>query len=115
MQPNQSEPDQSEIVQQDNHRYQITGTINFATVPVLMRRVLQVFRTHRTTGSGKASDVVFDLSQVADCNSAGLALILEMSKDALSNNIQLHFDNLPASLLTIAKAYGVESEIRDIC
>lgn len=115
MQPNQCEPVHSEIVQQDNHRYQITGTIDFATAPALIKRVLQIFRTHRNNGTGKASDVVFDLSQVADCNSAGLALMLEMSKDAQSNNIQLHFDNLPASLLTIAKAYGVESEIRDIC
>jgi ABC-type transporter Mla MlaB component len=109
------QPSQSEIIQQDNHRYQITGTIDFATVPALMQRVLQIFRTHRNTGTGKVSDVVFDLSRVSDCNSAGLALMLEMSKDAQSNNIQLHFDNLPASLLTIANAYGVESEIRDIC
>ena len=107
--------EQSEIVQQGNHRYQITGKVDFATVPVLMQHVQRIFKTHRNTGTGKASDVEFDLSQVSDCNSAGLALMLEMSKDARSNNIQLHFDNLPASLLTIAKAYGVESEIRDIC
>ena len=115
MQPSQSQPAQSDIVQQDNHRYQITGTIDFATVPALIKRVLLIFRAHRNTGTGKPTDVVFDLSQVSDCNSAGLALMLEMSKDAQSNNVQLHFDNLPASLLTIAKAYGVESEIRDIC
>ena len=120
MQPNQSgsgqsEPVPSEIIQQDNHRYQITGTVDFTTAPALMQRALQIFKTHRNSGTGKASDLEFDLSSISDCNSAALALMLELSKDAQSNNIQLHFDNLPASLLTIAKAYGVESEIRDIC
>ena len=115
MQSSQSEPEQSEIVQQDNHRYQITGTVNFATAPALMRRALLIFKTHRNTGTGKASDLEFDLSGISDCNSAGLALMLEMSKHAQSNNIQLHFDNLPASLLTIAKADGVERVLRDIC
>ena len=120
MQPNQSEPGQSEpvpseIVQQGNHRYQINGTVDFTTAPALKQRALQIFKTHRNSGTGKASDLEFDLSSISDCNSAALALLLELSKDAQSNYIQLHFDNLPASLLTIAKAYGVESEIRDIC
>lgn len=120
MQPSQSEPDKSEpakseIVQQDNNRYQITGTVDFVTVPALMQRALLIFKTHRNSGTGKASDLKFDLAEISDCNSAALALMLELSKDAQSHNIQLHFDNLPASLLTIAKAYGVESEIRDIC
>ena len=69
----------------------------------------------KNSETGKASAVEFDLGQVADCNSAALALMFEIARDARSKNLELHFDNLPASLLTIAKAYGVESEIRDIC
>mgnify|MGYP001828988576 FL=1 len=120
MQSNQPEQDKSDIVQQDHHRYQVTGTLDFSTVPALMRRAVSILKGHintghKNTGAGKASAVEFDPDQVADCNSAALALMLEMARDARSKNIELHFDNLPASLLTIAKAYGVESEIRDIC
>lgn len=111
---------QSEIVQQDHYRYQVTGTLDFSTVPALMRRAVSILKGHtntghKNTGTAKASAVEFDLGQVADCNSAALALMFEIARDASSKNLELHFDNLPASLLTIAKAYGVESEIRDIC
>ena len=40
--------------------------------------------------------------------------MLEIVKQAKANNIAVKFINLPDTLLTIAKAYGVESEIRDI-
>ncbi len=55
------------------------------------------------------------MSQVTDCNSAGLALMLEIVKHARAKKIELHFENLPDNLLIIAKAYDVESEIRELC
>ena len=55
-----------------------------------------------------------DLSKITVCNSAGLALILEMVRQARNHNIELHFKNWPVTLLTIAKAYGVDDEIRDL-
>jgi len=38
-----------------------------------------------------------------------------MVKSARQRNIHAAFENLPASLLIIAKAYGVENEIRELC
>ena len=103
---------QADITQQDQKKYSITGVIDFSTVPSLMRKVAAIYK------SGKQSSLTeldINLSQVTECNSAGLALILEMAKDARANNITLHLEKIPESLLSIAKAYGIESEIREFC
>jgi len=108
---------QAEFVQQNQQEYSISGDVDFLTVPGLARQSLSFFkenfRTNKSTG--KPAMITVDLSQVGSSNSAGLALMLEMVKNAQLNNIELHFDNLPDAMQTIAKAYGVEKEIRDIC
>ena len=108
---------QAEITQQSQQEYLITGTVDFSTVPGLMVRAKDFFKSagNKATAQADAGKISIDLSKIIDCNSAGLALMLEMVKHARSNNIELHFENLPDTLLTIAKAYGVEEEIRDIC
>ncbi len=100
---------QAEITQQNPQQYLITGTVDFSTVPELMRQAKSYFKTCQA-----AAEVKIDLSAIVACNSAGLALMLEIVKDAKTNNITVKFINLPDTLLTIARAYGVESEIRDI-
>ena len=108
---------QAEITQQNKQKYLISGTVDFSTVPGLMRQMAGFFKSYKqvAAGQGVTEKVRVDLSQITDCNSVGLALMLEMAKDARSNNIELHFENLPGTLLTIAKAYGVENEIRELC
>lgn len=103
---------QAEITQQNKQQYRVSGVVDFSTVPHLMRQA------SRFISSAKSSDndlVTVDMSQVEECNSAALALMLELVKSAQQKSIELRFDNLPATALTIAKAYGVENEIRDIC
>jgi phospholipid transport system transporter-binding protein len=102
---------QAEITQQNQNKYLISGDVDFLTVPGLMKQASGFFRS---CGQSEQAKIEIDLSQITACNSAGLALMLEMAKDARLNNIELHFKNLPDALLTIAKAYGVDSEIRDI-
>ena len=108
---------QAEITQQNKQKYLISGTVDFSTVPDLMQTAKGFLTSagNAVTAQAAAESVSIDLSKITDCNSAGLALMLEMVKLARSNNIELHFENLPEALLTIAKAYGVENEIRDIC
>ena len=108
---------QAEITQQSKQKYLISGTVDFSTVPDLMQTAKGFLTSagNAVTAQAAAESVSIDLSKITDCNSAGLALMLEMVKQARSNNIELHFENLPDTLLTIAKAYGVENEIRDIC
>lgn len=103
---------QAEITQQNQQEYFISGTVDFSTVPDLMQRAAAFFKDYKQQSAPAA--ITVDMSQITTCDSTGLALILEMAKDARLKKIELHFKNLPEALLTIAKAYGVESEIRDI-
>lgn len=98
---------QAELIQKENTLF-ITGDLDFVTVPDLQRQ---------STGILKSAglSVCLDLSQVTNCNSAGIALLLEMSRQARNNRQELKIINLPASLMTIARAYGMESEIREVC
>jgi len=102
---------QAEFIQKDKLQYQVKGTVDFSTAPNLIKQAMTFFRADKQTEMTK---VAVDLSKIVTSNSAGLALMLEMVKDAKINNIDVKFTDLPDSLLTIAKAYGVESEIRDI-
>lgn len=103
--------EQAEFIQQNPQRYQISGDVDFTTVPDLQRRALGIFRSLR----GETNNSVYiDWAQVDRCNSAALGLIFEMANNARANDITLQIENLPDTLLTIAKAYGVEDEIRDI-
>lgn len=106
------QPSQAEITQQSQQQYLISGTVDFSTVPDLLRQSLAFFAA---SNASARQPVSIDLSQVEACNSAALALILEMVKNARQKNIHISFENLPASLLIIAKAYGVENEIRELC
>lgn len=103
---------QAEIVQQNNQHYLISGVVDFSTVPNLMRQASGFISASRSSESGS---MTIDLSQVEECNSAALALMLDIAKSAQQKDIELFFKNLPATVLTIAKAYGIENEIREIC
>lgn len=102
---------QADITQQNNQQYQLSGTVDFSTVPNLMRQASSIIAASTSSDNKPIS---IDLSRVDGCNSAALALMLEIVKSAQQKKVELHFKNLPAALLTIAKAYGVENEIREI-
>ncbi len=106
---------QAEIIQQNQQKYLISGAVDFSTVPDLIQRVTYFFKSLNKSASanasGEAGFTIVDLSKITVCNSAGLALVLEMVKQARNHNITLHFENLPETLLTIAKAYGIEEQI----
>jgi len=102
---------QADITQQNKQQYLLSGTVDFSTVPNLMRQASGIIAG---VASSDKKSISIDLSQVDDCNSAALALMLEIVKSARQRKVELHFKNLPAALLTIAKAYGVENEIREI-
>ena len=108
---------QAEIIQQNQQKYIISGAVDFSTVPGLMQSVTDIFKSFKKLSNANANaktGITMDLSKITVCNSAGLALILEMVRQASNYNIELHFENWPVTLLTIAKAYGVDDEIRDL-
>lgn len=102
----------AEITQQNQQKYIIAGTVDFSTAPDLLRKASGLISDSNTADS---KPVIIDLSQVIECNSAALALMLEIVKSAEQKNIELYFENLPDTVSTIAKAYGVENEIREYC
>ena len=50
-----------------------------------------------------------DLGEVTELDSAALALLLTWLREAKAKNRELAFANLPDSLQTIARLYGVDS------
>ena len=104
---------QAEITQQDQHKYFISGVVDFSTVPDLLRRTSAFFVADNSSSSSR--QVTIDLSQVKESNSAALALMLEIVKSARQKKLDVQFENLPQTILIIAKAYGLENEIRDLC
>ena len=104
---------QADLVQQNKREYIVSGAVVFSTAPDLVKRLLSFFKSYERDQI--ESTVTVDLSKLTDCNSAGLAMMLEMAKDARIYGIECYFDNLPDSLRIIAKVYGIENEIRDIC
>lgn len=101
---------QADIQQQNTQQFLISGRVNFSTVPDLLQRSRQLLASADTA----SEPLSLDLSAVDSCNSAALALLLEIFRQAQQLNRKIHFKNLPENLLSIARAYGVEDTIRDI-
>lgn len=103
-------PSQAEITQQSQQQYSISGAVDFTTAPDLMQRANAFFKKNKVA----QGQINVDLSKVTECNSAGLALMFEMAKSAQKINVEIRFEHLPDTLLTITKAYGVEAEVMNI-
>ncbi len=103
---------QAEITQQSQQHYLMSGVVDFSTAPVLLQLSADFFTALKSMDN---KNISMDLSQVSECNSAALALMLEIVKNARQKDIAIHFENPPEVVLTIAKAYGVENEIRELC
>ena len=108
---------QAVMTDQGQQKYLISGIVDFSTVPDLLRQSSVFFAAVKVSGAGSSDSVqiTIDLAKIEECNSAALALMLEIVKSAQLKKLEVHFENLPATLSTIAKAYGVENEIRDLC
>ena len=84
-------------------RINVSGVLNFETVPALMKQAEQLFKNQQ--------QVSIDLAGVTDSNSAGLALLLEMLRTIKSQNKSINFKNLPEQISIVASAYGIDSEL----
>ena len=76
-----------------------------------MTQMKVIFTASSAAGSSK---LIIDFSQVTKSNSAALAWMLASVEQARLKNLALYFENLPMTLLIIAKAYGVEDEIKHL-
>lgn len=86
-----------------NNGINISGVLNFETVPVLIKQAEQLFN--------KLDKVSVNLAEVSDSNSAGLALLLEMRRTIKMQKKSIDFKNLPEQIRIIAGAYGIDTEL----
>lgn len=94
-------PESTVSIQQGREgRLEIHGELSFASVPALWREC------RAQCAAGNAIDI--DLGQVQRSDSAGLALLVEWLRETQRSGASLRFFNIPAQMLEIARASGLE-------
>lgn len=83
----------------------IAGSLGFDSVPDLMKQADRLFAS--------VDSVVVDFSEVVHCNSAGLAVMLEIARRMRLQNKAVCFVSLPERIRTFARAYGVEKDLSE--
>ena len=86
-------------MRRDGERLVLSGPVTLANVAAL----LEEGRRHLAEGAATV-----DLSAVTELDSSALALLLAWLRDAKAGGRAVAFANLPESLQTIARLYGVE-------
>jgi phospholipid transport system transporter-binding protein len=85
--------------------FKVSGVLNFDTVPAMMKNAKRLLSS--------AESATIDFSQVESCNSAGLAVVLEMARIMRQQNKSICFVSLPEQIRTFARAYSVEKELEE--
>ena len=88
------------MIRRDGRRILVSGPVTLANVAA----VLEEGRRHFEEGVG-----TIDLGEVTEMDSSLLAAMLAWLRDAKSRERELAFTNLPESLRTIARLYGVDT------
>lgn len=81
-------------------RFAVSGDMNFETAEKILKATESAFEDH--------TQLEIDLSEVADTDSAGLALLLEWVTWANHSVREISFANIPKRLLAIARTTEVE-------
>jgi phospholipid transport system transporter-binding protein len=88
------------MIRREGRRILVSGPVTLANVAA----ILEEGRRHLEEGVGTV-----DLGEVSEMDSSLLAAMLAWLRDAKSRGRELVFANLPESLRTIARLYGVDS------
>lgn len=83
------------------NQYEVSGELNFVTVPQLLEQAGDFTRNGET--------VTIDLEKVSGANSAAMALLIEWKSVAAQNNSEVSFTNLPEQIKRLAEVCGVNS------
>ena len=85
---------QAALTPVDEHNATLSGVVNFDTVPALYDQLIAWLP--------KAADVTISLQGVESCNSAALAMIVELKADALKLGTSVSFEHVPKELEDLA-------------
>ena len=88
------------MIRREATRMKLSGAVTLANVA----RLLEEGRRHVEEGVKSV-----DLAEVSEMDSALLALLLAWLREAKARGGSLQFENLPDSLRTIARLYGVDA------
>lgn len=88
------------MIRREGRRMTLSGPVTLTNVG----RMLEEGRQHLEEGVRTV-----DLGEVTELDSAALALLLTWLREAKAKKRELVFANLPDSLQTIARLYGVDS------
>jgi phospholipid transport system transporter-binding protein len=86
-------------------RVRIRGAIDFDTVPQLLKSGAAMF-------SVPDAKVVVDFTEIELTKSVGLALMIEWPRQARRANKEIEFANVPAQMVAMATASGLEKILR---
>jgi phospholipid transport system transporter-binding protein len=87
------------MIRREGRRILVSGPVTLGNVAA----ILEEGRRHIEEGVRTV-----DLAEITEMDSSLLALMLAWMRDAASRSGELAFVNLPESLQTIARLYGVE-------
>jgi phospholipid transport system transporter-binding protein len=80
--------------------FHVAGELTFATVNELLEQAPALFESHPKLN--------IDFTKVTRSDSAGLALLIDWMRLAKTNSKEIMFYNIPAQMLAIANASGVD-------
>ncbi len=88
---------------QGKAQFLIAGTLDFDTVPELMKQARRLFTS--------VQSAEIDLAGVDSCNSAGLAVVFELAREMQQQNKTIRFKSVPEQIHIFARAYSVDNEL----
>lgn len=90
------------IIDKGAGHYLVEGDLTFATIDKRTVKAMNFLAT--------AKEITIDLSQVANTDSAGLALMIEWIRYCRAKRTQLRFSNVPKQLLSLARLSGFDKD-----
>ena len=91
------------MIAREGNELRVRGALNIANVAALAEAGKQQL--------GDGGELVVDLGEVTEVDSAALSLVFEWQREARRRKIKISFRNLPASLKSLAALYGVSELI----
>jgi phospholipid transport system transporter-binding protein len=91
----------------DNGHFTLTGHLNRNTVPSFWLTALVDLA--KQGAKANHQPVVLDLSAIEDVDTAGLAWLINLLKACRGQNIPLELQNIPETLINLAKISDVHS------
>lgn len=95
------------VVEQDKGHFVLKGDLNRDTVPLCKQHILN--ELSQFSQSSVNASAILDMSGVAHADTAGLAWLINLLKDCKQQNILLLLQNIPETLVNLAKISDVDS------